>query len=37
MGLFGKKGEGGMMDVIRCDEPEYLIWKWLPSGAELNK
>lgn len=32
MGLFGKKGEGGMMDVIRCDEQEYLIWKWRPSG-----
>ena len=32
MGLFGKKGEGGLMDVIRCDEPTYLIWKWRPSG-----
>lgn len=32
MGLFGKKTEGGMMDVIRCDEPEYLVWKWRPSG-----
>ena len=21
-----------MMDVIRCDEPEYLVWKWSPSG-----
>ena len=21
------------MDVIRCDEKEYLIWKWRPSGA----
>lgn len=20
------------MDVIRCDEPQYLIWKWRPSG-----
>lgn len=20
------------MDVIRCDEQEYLIWKWRPSG-----
>jgi membrane protease subunit (stomatin/prohibitin family) len=33
MGLFGKKNEGGMMDVIRCDQEEYLIWKWRPSGA----
>lgn len=24
------------MDVIRCDEPEYLIWKWRPSGQEAN-
>lgn len=32
MGLFGKKTEGGMMDVIRCDEPEYLVWKWRPTG-----
>lgn len=32
MGLFGKKEEGGFMDVIRCDESEYLIWKWSPSG-----
>lgn len=29
---FGKKSEGGLMDVIRCDEPEYLVWKWRPSG-----
>lgn len=20
------------MNTIRCDEPEYLIWKWRPSG-----
>jgi membrane protease subunit (stomatin/prohibitin family) len=33
MGLFGKKTEGGLMDVIRCDEQEYLVWKWRPSGA----
>jgi membrane protease subunit (stomatin/prohibitin family) len=33
MGLFGKKEEGGLMDVIRCDEHEYLVWKWRPSGA----
>jgi len=32
MGLFGKKSEGGFMDVIRCDEQEYLVWKWRPSG-----
>jgi membrane protease subunit (stomatin/prohibitin family) len=32
MALFGKKTEGGIMDVIRCDEQEYLVWKWRPSG-----
>lgn len=33
MGLFGNRKENsGMMDVIRCDEPEYLVWKWRPSG-----
>lgn len=32
MALFGKKTEGGLMDVIRCDEQEYLVWKWRPSG-----
>ena len=32
MRLFGKKSEGGLMDVIRCDEQEYLVWKWRPSG-----
>lgn len=31
MGLFNKK-EGGIMDVIRCDEQDYLVWKWRPSG-----
>lgn len=33
MGFFGSKQEGGLLDVIRCDEAEYLIWKWRPSGA----
>jgi membrane protease subunit (stomatin/prohibitin family) len=32
MGLFGNKTEGGLMDVIRCDEQEYMVWKWRPSG-----
>ena len=27
------KKEGGFMDVIRCDEPDYLIWKWRPEGT----
>lgn len=36
MGLFNKTGEGGLMDVIRCDEEQYLVWKWKPKGADLN-
>lgn len=24
------------MDVIRCDETEYLVWKWRPSGQDAN-
>ncbi len=24
------------MDVIRCDEKEYLIWKWRPAGEDVN-
>jgi len=31
MALFNKS-EGEFMDVIRCDEQEYLVWKWRPSG-----
>ena len=29
---FGKGRNGELMDVIRCDESEYLIWKWRSSG-----
>lgn len=32
MGLFKNK-DGRFFDVIRCDEPEYLIWKWHPAGV----
>ena len=31
MTIFNK--EGGAMDAIRCDEPDYLIWKWRPNGG----
>lgn len=38
MGLFDrKKRTGGFMDEIRCDEPNYLIWKWHPSGSQLGE
>lgn len=35
MGMFGYKN-GGFMDVIRCDEPSYLIWKWHPAGSQAR-
>lgn len=31
-----KKNEGGIMDAIRCDQEDYLIWKWRPAGQEAN-
>lgn len=34
MGLFAKSG--GIMNVIRCDEKEYLVWKWRPANQELG-
>lgn len=37
MGLLWSKKEGGMMDVIRCDEKEFLIWKWSPGGETSKK
>jgi membrane protease subunit (stomatin/prohibitin family) len=32
MGIFNKKKNGGFSDVIRCDEPNFLIWRWHPNG-----
>ena len=31
MGLFSSKNEGGIKDAIRCDEKDFLIWKWRPN------
>lgn len=36
MGLFDRGKSGGLMNVIRCDEQEYLVWKWRPEGQEAN-
>lgn len=36
MALFGNKEGGLMMDVIRCDEATYLIWKWRPARQDAN-
>ena len=24
------------MNVIRCDEEEYMVWKWRPLGQDVN-
>ena len=38
MGIFSKKySDGGLMNVIRCDEKEYLVWKWRPNNQELGE
>lgn len=31
--MFGKNNNGGILNVIRCDEPDYLIWKWHPARS----
>lgn len=38
MALFNrKKRNGGFMDEIRCDEPNYIIWKWHPAGSQSGE
>ena len=37
MGVIDKVMAGGLMNVIRCDEPSYLIWKWRPEGDEAKR
>lgn len=36
MRLFSKGNSGGMMNVIRCDEENYMVWKWRPEGQAVN-
>lgn len=36
MGIFGNGKSGGLINVIRCDEKDYLVWKWRPIGQPLN-
>ena len=36
MGIFGRGKGGGLMNVIRCDEENYLVWKWRPLGQDVN-
>lgn len=38
MGLFAKnRNEGGLADVIRCDQSDYLVWKWSPAGVPSRR
>ena len=37
MGIFTKPKKGGIADVIRCDESNYLIWKWHPNGVAAGE
>ena len=34
MAIFNRSTGGLFADVIRCDEPSYLIWKWHPKGTQ---
>lgn len=36
MRLFGRGKGGGLMNVIRCDEEEYMVWKWRPEEQDAN-
>lgn len=36
MGLFNRQKEGGIMDAIRCDQKDFLIWKWRPGDQEVG-
>ncbi|MBQ1218493.1 MAG: SPFH domain-containing protein [Bacteroidales bacterium] len=37
MGLFSSKKNGGILNVIRCDEDDYLVWKWRPSDMPSTR
>lgn len=34
--MFSKSANGGLINVIRCDLKEYLVWKWRPMNQEVN-
>lgn len=36
MGIFGIGKGGGLMNVIRCDQEQYLVWKWRPEDQSAN-
>ena len=37
MGLFSSKKNGGILNVIRCDEDDYLVWTWRPSDMPSTR
>lgn len=37
MGVIDKIKEDGLMNVIRCDEPSYLVWKWRHEGEDSKR
>lgn len=37
MGLTDKIMKDGLMNVIRCDEPSYIIWKWRPEDEQTKR
>lgn len=38
MGFFKRNKKVGLFaNIIRCDEPSYLIWKWRPDGTQLGE
>lgn len=37
MNIFKRNKTGGIVDVIRCDQKDYLIWKWHPEGVSLGE
>lgn len=36
MGFFSRGKSGGVMNVIRCDEQDFIVWKWRPAGQDVN-
>lgn len=37
MGIFGKLFNGNFADMIRCDQEDYLIWKWHPTSEHKEQ
>ena len=36
MRFFSRGNSGGIMNTIRCDEENYIVWKWRPLGENVN-